>query len=81
VAHRLVSVGGCLSGAKDLDYSPSHLRHYINKRVGVKLPQHSLLLRYFAAKILTKAEACLLHPQPKLFILLKLRNKKELWQS
>jgi hypothetical protein len=30
---------------------------------------------------LTKAEACLLHPQPKLFTLLKLRNKKELRQS
>jgi hypothetical protein len=75
VAHRSVSAGGCLSGAEDLDDSPSHLRHYINKLVGVKLPQHSLLLHYFAAKILTKAEACLLHPQPKLFTLLKLRNK------
>jgi hypothetical protein len=30
---------------------------------------------------LTKAEACLLHPHPKLFVLLKLRNKKELRQS
>jgi hypothetical protein len=81
VAHRSVSAGDCLFGAEDLDDSPSHLRHYINRRVGVKLPQHSLLLRYFAAKILTKAEACLLHPQPKLFSLLKLRNKKELRQS
>jgi hypothetical protein len=63
-----VSAGGCLSGAEDLDNSPSHLRHYINRRVGVKLPQHSLLLCYFAAKILTKAEACLLHPHPKLFV-------------
>jgi hypothetical protein len=70
-----------LFGAEDLDDSPSHLRHYINRGVGVKLPQHSLLLRCFAAKILTKAEACLLHPQPKLFSLLKLRNKKELRQS
>jgi hypothetical protein len=76
-----VSAGGCLSGAKDLDDSPSHLRHYINRRVGVKLPQHSLLLHCFAAKILTKAKVCLLHPQPKLFTLLKLRNKKELRQS
>jgi hypothetical protein len=57
VAHCSVSAGGCLSGAKDLDDSPSHLRHYINRRVGVKLPQHSLLLYCFAAKILTKAEA------------------------
>jgi hypothetical protein len=76
-----VSAGDCLFGAEDLDDSPSHLRHYINRRVGVKLPQHSLLLRCFAAKILTKAEACLLHPEPKLFSLLKLRNKKELRQS
>jgi hypothetical protein len=81
VAHHTVSVGDCLFGAEDLDDSPSHLRHYINRRVGVKLPQHSLLLHCFAAKILTKAEACLLHPQPKLFTLLKLRNKKELRQS
>jgi hypothetical protein len=44
----------------------------------VKLPHHSFLLHCFAAKILTKAEACLLHPQPKLFTLPKLRNKKEL---
>jgi hypothetical protein len=79
VAHRSASAGDCLFGAEDLDDSPSHLRHYINRRVGVKLPHHSLLLRCFAAKILTKAEACLLHP--KLFSLLKLRNKKELRQS
>jgi hypothetical protein len=76
-----VSAGDCLSGAEDLDDSPSHLRHYINRWVGVKLPQHSLLLHCFAAKILTKVEACLLHPQPKLFTLLKLRKKKELRQS
>jgi hypothetical protein len=81
MAHHSVSAGGYLSSAEDLDDSPSHLRHYINKRVGVKLPQHSLLLHCFAAKIFTKAEACLLHPQPKLFTLLKLRNKKELRQS
>jgi hypothetical protein len=81
MAHRSVGAGGCLSGAEDLDDSPSHLQHYINRRVGVKLPQHSLLLRCFATKNLTKAEACLLHPQPKLFILFKLRNKKELRQS
>jgi hypothetical protein len=76
-----MSASGCLSGAEDPDDSPSHLQHYINKRVDVKLPQHSLLLHCFAAKILTKTEACLLHPQPKLFTLLKLRNKKELRQS
>jgi hypothetical protein len=81
VAHRSVSTGDCLFGAEDLDDLPFHLRHYINRRVGMKLPQHSLLLHYFAAKKLTKAEACLLHPQPKLFTLLKLRNKKELRQS
>jgi hypothetical protein len=36
---------------KNPDDSPSFLQHYINKRVGVKLPQHSLLLHCFAAKI------------------------------
>jgi hypothetical protein len=81
VAPCSVGAGGCLSGAEDLDDSPSHLRHYINRRVGVKLPHHSLLLRCFAAKNLTKAEAFLLHPQLKLFVLLKLRNEKELRQS
>jgi hypothetical protein len=40
-----------------LDDSPSYLQHYINRRVGVKLPQHSLLLHYFAARNLTIAEA------------------------
>jgi hypothetical protein len=76
-----VSAGNCLFGAEDLDDPPSYLRHYINRRVGVKLPQHSLLLQCFAAKKLTEAEACSLHPQPNLFTLLKLRNKKELQQS
>jgi hypothetical protein len=57
VTHRSVSAGDCLFGAGDLDDSPSHPRHYINRRVGVKLPQHSLLLHYFAAKILVIAEA------------------------
>jgi hypothetical protein len=36
---------------KNPDDSPSYLQHYINRRVGVKLPQHSLLLHCFAAKI------------------------------
>jgi hypothetical protein len=36
--------GGC----RWLDDLPSHLQHYINKRVGVKLPQH-LLLSYCCA--------------------------------
>jgi hypothetical protein len=57
VAHRSVSAGDCLFGAGDLADSPSHLQHYINRRVGVKLPQHSLLLYYFAAKYLVIAEA------------------------
>jgi hypothetical protein len=76
VAHRLASVGGCLSGAEDLDDSPSHLRHYINRRVGVKLPQHSLLLHCFAAKILTIAVAwssC----SDKAPLLILLRHKKK----
>jgi hypothetical protein len=46
-----------LFGAGVFDDSPSHLRHYINRRVGVKLPQHSLLLHCFAAKILVISEA------------------------
>jgi hypothetical protein len=78
VVQRSVGASGCLSGAKELTVLPSHLRHYINRRVGVKLPHHSLLLHCFAAKNLTIAEDCLLHRQSKLFILLKLRNKKEL---
>jgi hypothetical protein len=57
VAHSSLSMGGCFSGAEDLDDSPSHLWHYINRRVGVKLPQHSLLLYCRAAKNLTIAEA------------------------
>jgi hypothetical protein len=57
VAHRSVSAGDCLFGAGVLADSPSHLRHYINRRVGVKLPWHSLLLHYFAAKFLVIAEA------------------------
>jgi hypothetical protein len=44
-----------------LDDSPSYLQHYINRRVGVKLPQHSLLLYCFAARNLTIAEAWPLH--------------------
>jgi hypothetical protein len=36
---------------KNPDDSPSFLQHYINRQVGVKLPQNSLLLHYFAAKI------------------------------
>jgi hypothetical protein len=38
---------GCerlFGGCEWLDDSPSHLQHYINRRVGVKLPQHLLLL-------------------------------------
>jgi hypothetical protein len=52
-----VSAGDCLFGAGDLADSPSHLQHYINRRVGVKLPQHSLLLYCFGAKFLVIAEA------------------------
>jgi hypothetical protein len=38
------------SGCRWLDDSPSHMQHYINRRVGVKLPQHSLLSYCCAAK-------------------------------
>ena len=57
VAHRAVSASDCLPGIGDLADLPSYLQHYINRQVGVKLPQHSLLLHCFAAKNLTIAEA------------------------
>jgi hypothetical protein len=37
-------------GCRWLDDSPSHVQHYINRRVGVKLPQHSLLSYCCAAE-------------------------------
>jgi hypothetical protein len=42
--------GRLFSGCERLDDLPSHLQHYINRRVGVKLPQHLLLLHYCAAE-------------------------------
>jgi hypothetical protein len=42
--------GWLFSGCERLDDSPSHLQHYINRRVVVKLPQHLLLLYYCAAE-------------------------------
>ena len=60
---------------KNPDDSPSYLHLYINRHVGVKLPQHSLLLHCFAAKNLTIAKAWLLHSnEAPLWILL--RHKK-----
>jgi hypothetical protein len=57
VIHLLAHCGppfsGCgrlFSGCERLDDSPSHLQHYINRRVGVKLPHHLLLLHYCAAE-------------------------------
>jgi hypothetical protein len=44
---------GCgrqFSGCERLDDLPSHLQHYINRWVGVKLPQHLLLLHCCATK-------------------------------
>jgi hypothetical protein len=38
-----VGASDCLSGVKDFDDSPSYLQHYIKRRVGVKLPQHSVI--------------------------------------
>src|SRR6187455_1114900 len=59
-----------------LDDSPSHLRHYINRRVDGKLPQHSLLLHCFAAKNLTIAEACSSHStEAPLLVLLHHKRK------
>ena len=42
--------GRLFSGCKRLDDLPSHLQHYINRRVGVKLPQHLLPLFCCAAE-------------------------------
>jgi hypothetical protein len=57
VIHLLAHCGppfsGCgrlFSGCERLDDSPSHLQHYINRQVGVKLPQHLLLLHCCAAE-------------------------------
>src|SRR5689334_3252114 len=52
-AHHVVGAGDCLPSGKNPDDSPSYLQHYINRQVGVKLPQHSLLLHCLAAKNLT----------------------------
>jgi hypothetical protein len=51
---------------KNPDDSPSYLQHYINKRVGVKLPQHSLLLHCFAAKIFNHSRSFDFRIQTKL---------------
>jgi hypothetical protein len=45
-----VSAGDCLFGAEDLDDSPSHLWHYINRWVGVKLPQHFIAIALFCCQ-------------------------------
>ena len=42
--------GRLFSGCERLDDLPSHLQHYINRRVDVKLPQHFLLLHCCAAE-------------------------------
>src|SRR5688500_3942043 len=42
--------GPPFSECERLDDSPSHLQRYINRRVGVKLPQHLLLLHCCAAE-------------------------------
>jgi hypothetical protein len=46
----LSGYGRLFSGCERLDDLPSHLQHYINRRVGVKLPQHLLLLHCCAAE-------------------------------
>jgi hypothetical protein len=57
VIHLLALYGPPFSGCRRLfsvcerlDDSPSHLQHYINRRVGVKLLQHLLLLHCCAAE-------------------------------
>jgi hypothetical protein len=52
LAHYGPPFSGCgrlFSGCERLDDLPSYLQHYINRRVGVKLPQHLLLLHCCAA--------------------------------
>ena len=73
VIHLLAHCGppfsGCgrlFSGCERLDNSPSHLQHYINRQVGMKLPQHSLLLHCFAAKIFNHSRSLTLVIQTKL---------------
>jgi hypothetical protein len=53
LAHYGPPFSGCgrlFSGCERLDDSPSHLQHYINRRVVVKLPQHLLLLHCCATE-------------------------------
>jgi hypothetical protein len=50
VAHHTAGSGPPFSGCGRLGDSPSHLQHYINRRVGVKLPQHSLPLHCYAVE-------------------------------
>jgi hypothetical protein len=53
LAHCGPPFSGCgrlFSVCERLDDLPSHLQHYINRRVVVKLPQHLLLLHCCAAK-------------------------------
>jgi AraC-like DNA-binding protein len=53
LSHYGPSFSGCgrlFSVCKRLDDSPSHLQHYINRRVGVKLPQYLLLMHCCAAE-------------------------------
>jgi hypothetical protein len=42
--------GPPFSGCGRFGGSPSHLQHYINRRIGVELPQHSLPLHCYAVK-------------------------------
>jgi hypothetical protein len=64
VIHLLAHCGppfsGCgrlFSGWERLDDLPSHLHHYINRRVGVKLPHFSYYCTIVLLKNLTIAEA------------------------
>jgi hypothetical protein len=57
VIHLLVHCGPPFSGCgrlfsvcERIQDLPSHLQHYINRRVGVKLPQHLLVLHCCAAE-------------------------------
>jgi hypothetical protein len=57
--------GRLLGGCERLDDSPSHLQHYINKRVGVKLPQHYCYCSVVLPKKMTTAKAYSPYSQSK----------------
>jgi hypothetical protein len=84
--HRSAGVSNHLSGVKIPDNSPFFLQHYINRLVGVKLPQHSLLLHCCVAKIFNHSRSSTLGFRQSSNLVSasseeKLRQKKRLFNS